>query len=65
MIVYFGKFAEKFQQQPNYGQTFFDCSSKALIFTKIGLATFWAIYSQNRLVTLLINKFSRQFQSKM
>jgi hypothetical protein len=49
----FRSFLEKNSKVAQFLGYFFDGSSKALIFyKKMGLATFWAIFSQNRLVNL-------------
>jgi hypothetical protein len=52
-IFYFGKNFEK--NSPHFCRTFF---SRLRFFTikKMGWATFWAIFSQDRLVTLTLVK---------
>jgi hypothetical protein len=55
-IVYFGQWFENYIQSANFWATFFRDISYVLIFTKNGLATFWASFSQTHLVTLLLTQ---------
>jgi hypothetical protein len=47
-------FFENYKSSPHFGATFFRGYGYLSIITKMGWATFWAIFSQTHLVTLLI-----------
>jgi hypothetical protein len=49
----FGQFFENYTISPHFGATFFLSIDYVLISAKMGWATFWAIFSQTYLVTLL------------
>jgi hypothetical protein len=51
-IVYFGQCFENYWSGANFWATLFHGTSYVLIMTKNGWATFWATFSQTRLVTL-------------
>jgi hypothetical protein len=44
---------KKFRSSPNFWATFFHGKSNVLLLTKMGWATFWAIFSQTLLVTVI------------
>jgi hypothetical protein len=55
VIVYFGHQLENYRSSAHFWATFFHGTSYTyvLILTKIGWASFWATFSQIRLVSLL------------
>jgi hypothetical protein len=53
LIVYFGQVKKKYRSSQKSCADIIHSYSYVLISTNIGLATFWAIFSQTHLVTLL------------
>jgi hypothetical protein len=53
VIIYFGQFFLMIEVA-RFGNTFFHEKGCALILTKMGWASFWVIFSQVHLVTLLV-----------
>jgi hypothetical protein len=61
LIVYFGRFYESYRSSPDFWATFSHWESYVLILTKMGLATFWAIfYLQSHLVTMAAYSLSSE-----
>jgi hypothetical protein len=55
MIIYFRQFLENTDVAHIFVATFLYGLGYASILTKMGWATFWASFSQNHLVTLLVS----------
>jgi hypothetical protein len=54
-IGYYGQFfSENYRSGPHFLSTFSKSNDYVLILTKMGWATFWAIFSQTHLVTLVV-----------
>jgi hypothetical protein len=53
-----GSFSKKYKSSQKILVTFFDCKSSVLILTKMGWATYWAIFlqQQTHLVTLVVSE---------
>jgi hypothetical protein len=53
VILYFGQFYENIRSSPSFWAACWHGQGYALILTNMYWATFWAIFSQTHLVTLL------------
>jgi hypothetical protein len=62
-IVSFGQFCENYKSSPNFWANFF--RRKSNLDKKMGWATFWAIFAQTHLVTLIEEKFSKLLRSQV
>jgi hypothetical protein len=63
LIIYLAQYFENCRRRPNSLANFSHATKNELILIKMGWAKFWAIFSQNHLVTLSVSHVLGTLQS--